>query len=1197
MARARRQRNARVVIDRAISGPTGPAPGPGHNGPPPVMSAPGMWAQTWPMLQYNPSHLLGKQGIDLFDRMMLDDQVKAAVAFKTESVLATGWQVISPEDQPPDWEVTAFVRRRLEAIHSSFERSLRNMLSATSYGYSITEVIYEQVSSGEDANMIGIHALKTKAPHKLRFKLDDYGNIEGIINDQDGKTYPAGWKFIIWSHGDRFGNPYGISDLEACYRPYVLALNSYRWLGQYLERLGIPPWFALYNPAAFEDEQQLRDLKTIMTNLQNATSAAVPRPSKDDFEIWSPTASGNVATVFVPALELFKHDIARALLMPGQLGISPDATQGSLAKARVALDMFLLSLNTIQGDLAEIIQHQLVNPLVDLNFNTNGVYPVFKFLPLTEDDVAAISAAWGELVDRDIVNSDADDEQHLRGMLKFPRSDPEDTQDQADENKRPRIPLRYLEKLTGALKRDEVRASLGLEPLGGEDGEGLMTDPTAAAAEQAKAAAEALAKSRNPDGTANDNQPGAGGNQDGPDDNGNPPDGNRGGQNGNRPPGNRQPPRAANNAAMFADETVVAVDDQAEEPEPPAPDSPGLTQAERRCDFVAMAQQLDEAEFAVVAKIAGLLRGALRSQLDGWLKRPPTLTRAAKVQASIPLQIRAAIVKTLKGLLAAGRKDAAAEIAKGGAKLDAAGLPTYNPEAAIAFLEGKADFFVTGLSSRLTEIVRAELLFGLRNGLPFTEVRNRILAAAIPWIGPADADPAALRPDRLLTAVRTAATDAYNQGRVIDARRLSGSGLVTGMQHSSILDNRTTPICRGLQGKCYRIDDPQLDRFTPPLHFRCLAAGVLVGTEGPVLSKSAREYRGEIISIRTRSGKQLTGTPNHPVLTDRGWVALGLLHEGDRVIRRSLSKGVSGIEVDDQHMPTLIEDVAVTPLSPAGVLSVVVPTAAEDFHGDGVGGKVCVVSADSLLWRRLHAARAKHLLELLLLGATQMRPGVALASQGDLDPVLVSLTGWAVAHGLVGSPHKLFTAFLAELRHALQHGLTAPASIYAGLVEASQNGGDGNAHAGSDIFRGLSALIALHNLLDREIELTLQRLPGFSEPAEKRRVTDGELANKISSGSTGPIETDDIVSVERKSGYHGIVYNIETTGGYYTADSIIVHNCRSVLIPIMFTDDISSDPSAEEHWITPEEVAEAQRLVPGEFGGAYTATQKNRPKS
>lgn len=808
-----------------------------------MISTAGLWASDWRLLQYNPSTLLSRRGIDIFEQMLLDDQILSAISFKREAVMSTGWQIQSPESKPPNWAPTEFVRRRLAAVEDSVEHAMRGMLSCLVYGYSITEKVLEVVADGEDAGMIGVRALKPKAPHYLRFELDQFANIAQIVNDHNGDRIEPG-KCIIWSHGDNtFGNPYGKSELEACYRAFVLSNNSYKWLGQYLERLGIPPWVALYNPAAMSDEQQIRDLKSLLKNIQSATSAAIPRPSKDDFDIWTPTHSGNVQAVFIPALEHLKKDIARALLMPGHMGITPDSASGSFARARVALDMFLLSLTAIQARMRHIIQTQLINPLVALNFSTGGVYPQFSFLPLGEDDQQAICTTWAALVDRDIVSVDDDDEQHIRGLLKFPRRDADDEDEKKDATQKTRLPLRYLDSLRRVVTKNEVRSALNMPPLP-EDGDELLEetpDPEMA-------------------------QPGAFGGGDGA---GDGEGGGGGGSGGGGSSGGgdsekdsieesikrkTEPKEAPDPGASLrafvppivpfeAPKPTIVEDDfiVTEEPAPPAPGAPGLSPAERRCDFAAIVGRLNGLEDKATLDLALALRKSLYAQIDGWLKRPPTMTRVMKIQASMPLQARTIMLRSLKGALSGGRQECKAEADRGPQKF-AGELPTYDPEAALAYLESKADFLVTGLSTKVTEVIRNELLFGLRNGAPFTETRNRLLDLLAPWVGAADVDLAALKPDRLLTTVRTNVTDAYNQGRVIEARRLGRVGIVKGMQHSSVLDKVTTDICRHLQGKVYRIDDPLLDTFTPPLHFRCRSVLLPVTLDIEISDDPAQEY-------------------------------------------------------------------------------------------------------------------------------------------------------------------------------------------------------------------------------------------------------------------------------------------------------------------------------------------------------------------
>src|SRR3990172_8939273 len=73
--------------------------------------------------QYNPSLLVSRKGLAIFDQMRNDDQVKAAMSFKKSSTLASGWEVVSPEGQPEEWEPTEFVQWCLGNLEISLEES------------------------------------------------------------------------------------------------------------------------------------------------------------------------------------------------------------------------------------------------------------------------------------------------------------------------------------------------------------------------------------------------------------------------------------------------------------------------------------------------------------------------------------------------------------------------------------------------------------------------------------------------------------------------------------------------------------------------------------------------------------------------------------------------------------------------------------------------------------------------------------------------------------------------------------------------------------------------------------------------------------------------------------------------------------------------------------------------------------------
>lgn len=785
-----------------------------------TLTATSTWASSWASLNYNPSQLVGRQGLAIFDQMMIDDQIKAALNFKQDAALASGWEVVSPEGEDDSWPVAEFVRRQLEGMNPSLNRVLRDILSAMRYGYSISEKVYEVVPTGSDAGYVGVKSIKTKRPHSLRFELDDFANILGIINDGQAGIFPAE-KFIVYTYGDSLQQPYGQSDLESAYRPWVLTNNTYKWMGQYLERMGVPAWVALFNPKAFQSTGALEEVKRLLTGMQAATAGAIPRVSKDDLELWSPPQTGNVQVLFVPALEHLKKDAARALLMPGFLGITPD-NMGSYARARVTFDVFLLHLATVQLQLAGLIQQQLVRQLVDFNFETGGAYPIFRFLPLTEDNVQQIASTWASLVDRDIVNTEPDDEDYLRTLLGFPRRGADETEGEDDSVRR--IPFRYVEKLARAFTINEVRAALGHEAV--EWGDKPM-DEQAQPKEPDK-----------PDG------------EDGEEGEGRDPIGNLGGQqddsgdtSASGDPGERAIAKAESDPAEkgealaaraperpFEDPAKPTVtpddfdvtDEPPSAPQPPPPaDDPSLSLLERRVDLAGVVGRLDGLEEDVAQRVAAAVRSAMRAYVDALATKRLTPARAAKLAVKLPPRVNAAFLAGLRKALRMGRTDARAEVGRKEESFAPKAQANYDPKAAMEALSGWAEFYVTGLNGKLAEIVRSEVLFGLQNGLPFSETRNRLLDALAPYIGNADADPKALRPDRLLTTVRTNATRAYNHGRLVEARQLGELGIVKAMQYSAVLDNRTTEVCRHLHHKTFRIDDPNLDRFTPPNHYRC----------------------------------------------------------------------------------------------------------------------------------------------------------------------------------------------------------------------------------------------------------------------------------------------------------------------------------------------------------------------------------------
>ena len=135
----------------------------------------------------------------------------------------------------------------------------------------------------------------------------------------------------------------------------------------------------------------------------------------------------------------------------------------------------------------------------------------------------------------------------------------------------------------------------------------------------------------------------------------------------------------------------------------------------------------------------------------------------------------------------------------------------------------------------------------------------------------------------------------------------------------------------------------------------CLSGDTLVRWPSAHFA-TVRLYSGSIIKIDLENGKQLTGTPNHPVLTSAGWKGLHELKEGDYLVNSAFLERVKGFPVEQfDEVESRFED-KVNAFR-AGRERLRLATTSDNFYSDGGGSDVHVVYAyRSLLDKMLNAS-------------------------------------------------------------------------------------------------------------------------------------------------------------------------------------------------------------------------------------------------
>ena len=383
---------------------------------------------------YNPSLLATRKGLGIFDLMKVDEQVKVCLAFMKNTALAGGWEVVSPEGEAADWEVTQFVHDAFTHMPGGAEDALLKVMLGIDYGYSVTEKVYGDVAWAPGRKAI-TQFISIK-PHYIDIQADQHGAVLGLVQryappgGERGIPAMPPDKFVLYTHDIEFENHYGRSALEAAYRPWWTKDNAYKWLAIMLERFGMPPLFLFYDPNAYQGGQ-LTELQKVLQSIKNATMGLIPRSAKESLEFWTAQLAAQSKDVFLTSIGHFDADIAKSLLMPSLIGATGDEQQlrgggrgGSYARANVHYKTFLVNIRAAQRHLASrAINPQLVRQLCDLNFPGLRAYPEFRFLDPDDETNTAIFELWEKLVSGQVVNRVPDDEAHIRKALKFPDVD------------------------------------------------------------------------------------------------------------------------------------------------------------------------------------------------------------------------------------------------------------------------------------------------------------------------------------------------------------------------------------------------------------------------------------------------------------------------------------------------------------------------------------------------------------------------------------------------------------------------------------------------------------------------------------------------------------------------------------------------------------------------------------------------------
>lgn len=180
----------------------------------------------------------------------------------------------------------------------------------------------------------------------------------------------------------------GTSELDLCYWAYQTKLKLiFLWL-QFLEQQSLPK-VIMYG----QDTRQANNAADDLASMRASGVMGMERPpaGAKTFEILE--SSGKGADQFSAALS-FLETWQVSSVLAGFTGLASLASlgRGSLALSQDQSAFFLKSRQAVTAEMEAAINHDVIAPLVTLNYGPGAAYPSFRFGALTdESDTALVS--------------------------------------------------------------------------------------------------------------------------------------------------------------------------------------------------------------------------------------------------------------------------------------------------------------------------------------------------------------------------------------------------------------------------------------------------------------------------------------------------------------------------------------------------------------------------------------------------------------------------------------------------------------------------------------------------------------------------------------------------------------------------------------------------------------------------------------
>jgi hypothetical protein len=318
-----------------------------------------------------------------------------------DPTLALGLSVIKNTPAGLNWRIECSSEKQrvfvTSVVKNIYRNTILNLADAVRIGMSLGEKvwdyrnikIYSRSSKGVKQKVFDddywiLDNIKFVHPRSIRIKLDNKGNLAGVIQKVGGKIIKVKKsKLAVYSHNVEFGNFYGTARLKNSYPAWYWGTVLNQFALKYMERRAIPlteikaPRGSSTDENGKKVDNMTHALKVGQAAMSNSIVVLPFEQTKDGKEMWNyrHVPDEQRGDMFIAILNYMDSRKLRGLFIPDKMGLasdgSPHSSTGSVAGD--ALDVFIMTEQSLINDFEYLFDTQIIPQIQQYNFDAEEI--------------------------------------------------------------------------------------------------------------------------------------------------------------------------------------------------------------------------------------------------------------------------------------------------------------------------------------------------------------------------------------------------------------------------------------------------------------------------------------------------------------------------------------------------------------------------------------------------------------------------------------------------------------------------------------------------------------------------------------------------------------------------------------------------------------------------------------------------------